>query len=57
MLFRSPYVEDVGGVQGTGPNLEMGGFGTGPDDRGIRVYLEWVAQHVGRWEYPVHVPR
>lgn len=54
MLFRSPWVEDVRGQLGTGPNLEMGGFGTGDRDRGIRVYLEWVKKHAGRWEYPSH---
>lgn len=55
MLLRSPYVEDVRGKQGTGPNFEMGGSGTGPDDRGIRFYYDWVRKHVGRWEYPRHV--
>lgn len=55
MLFRSPYVEDVTGKQGTGPNFEMGGGGTGEDDRGIRPYYEWLRAHVGRWEYPRHV--
>ena len=56
MLFRSPYVEDVRGQAGTGPNLEMGGLGGGDKDRGIRLYYEWVRDHVGRWEYPHHVP-
>ncbi len=55
MLFRSPYVEDVTGRQGTGPNFEMGGRGTGSDDRGYRPYLEWLRRNVGRWEYPAHV--
>lgn len=55
LLFRSPYLEDVRGQMGTGPNLEMGGYGTGDKDRGIRLYLEWVRDHVGRWEYPRHV--
>lgn len=55
MLFRSPYVEDVTGRQGTGPNFEMGGGGTGSDDRGYRPYLEWLRENVGRWEYPNHV--
>ncbi|MCC7014161.1 MAG: hypothetical protein IT454_16505 [Planctomycetes bacterium] len=55
MLFRAPYVEDVRGRQGTGPNFEMGGNGTGESDRGIRFYFEWVREHVGRWEYPRHV--
>ena len=55
MLFRSPYVESVRGVQGTGPNFEMGGGGTETDDRGIRPYYEWLRENVGRWEYPRHV--
>lgn len=55
MLFRSPYFEDVRGVQGTGPNLEMGGHGTGASDRGMRVYFDWVLANVGSWEYPRHV--
>ncbi len=55
MLFRSPYVEDVRGKADTGPNLEMGGGGTGESDRGIRFFYEWVRDNVGRWEYPRHV--
>jgi hypothetical protein len=55
MLFRSPYVEDVTGKQGTGPNFEMGGNGTGEDNRGIQFYYKWLRQNVGRWEYPRHV--
>ena len=55
MLFRSPYVEDVTGKQGTGPNFEVGGGGTGESDRGIRLYYEWLRDNVGRWEYPEHV--
>jgi hypothetical protein len=54
MLFRSSYAEDVRGKQGTGPNFEMGGFGKGESDRGIRVYFDWVQSHVGRWNYPRH---
>jgi hypothetical protein len=55
MLFRSPYVEDVRGKQGTGPNFEMGGGGTGESDRGIAPYYLWLRENVGRWEYPQHV--
>lgn len=55
MLFRSPYVEDVSGKQGTGPNYEMGGGGTGEADRGIRPYFDWLEANVGRWEFPNHV--
>jgi len=55
LLFRSPYVEDVTGVQGTGPNFEAGGGGTGENDRGIRPYYDWLKTNVGRWQYPKHV--
>lgn len=55
MLFRSPYLEDVRGKQGTGPNLEMGGWGAGESDRGVRFYFDWLQRNVGRWEYPQHV--
>lgn len=55
MLFRSPFAEDVRGVQGTGPNLEMGGEGTGANDRGVAVYYRWVRENVGVWQYPKHV--
>jgi hypothetical protein len=55
LLFRSPFVEDVRGVQGTGPNPEMGGSGGGASDRGVRVYYDWLARNVGRWEFPRHV--
>ena len=55
LLFRSPYVEDVRGQMGTGPNLEMGGYGTGDKDRGIRLYFDWVKKNVGTWKYPKHV--
>lgn len=55
MLFRSPYVEDVRGKAGTGPNFEMGGGGTGENDRGVRYYYEWVRANAGRWVFPKHV--
>lgn len=54
-LFRAPYVEDVRGRQGTGPNFEMGGDGTGESDRGIRFVYAWMKEHVGAWTYPRHV--
>jgi len=54
MLFRTPYVDNVRGRQGTGPNFEMGGYGTGDSDRGIRFFYEWSREHLGRWEYPEH---
>jgi len=55
MLFRSPFVEDVRGKSGTGPHAEMGGYGRGESDRGVRFFFEWMRDHVGRWEYPRHV--
>lgn len=55
MLFRTPFTESVRGVLGTGPNFAEGGGGTGTSDRGIRPYYDWLAEHVGRWEYPRHV--
>jgi len=55
LLFRSPYMEDVRGVQGTGPNFETGGGGSGEKDRGVRPVFEWLKVNVGRWEYPKHI--
>jgi hypothetical protein len=55
MLFRAAYVEDVRGRQGVGPCPEMGGEGTGENDRGIRFFYRWSQQRFGRWEYPRHV--
>ncbi|MCK6446379.1 MAG: hypothetical protein L6Q99_08315 [Planctomycetes bacterium] len=55
MLFRSPYLEDVRGRQGTGPNFELGGAGKGEASRGVRPYFEWLKANVGAWRYPRHV--
>lgn len=55
-MFHSGHVQGVTGYSGTGPHGEMGGYGTGPTDRGIKFYYEWVRDNVGRWEYPNHVP-
>ena len=54
-LFRSPYLENVRGKLGTGPNFAMGGGGTSTGDRGIRPFYDWLAKHVGPWKYPKHV--
>lgn len=54
-VLNSSYTQSIGGADGTGPHFEMGGYGTGPDDRGIRFYFEWVRDHVGRYEYPRHI--
>ena len=55
-MFHSGHVQGITGYSGTAPHGEMGGYGTGPTDRGIRFYYEWVRDNVGRWEYPNHVP-
>lgn len=55
-VLNTSYAQSIGGAAGTGPHFEMGGDGTGPDDRGIRFYFDWVRDNVGRWEYPKHVP-
>ncbi len=55
LLFRSCYVEDVRGRQGTGPNAEMGGSGKSEGDRGIRFFFAWSREQLGRWEFPRHV--
>jgi hypothetical protein len=34
---------------------KSGGYGSGPNDRGIRVHYERVRDNFGRWEYPRHV--
>lgn len=56
MLFHAGYVQGITGASGTAPHPEMGGGGTGPLDRGVRFYYEWVRDHAGRWAYPNHVP-
>jgi hypothetical protein len=55
-LFDSAFVQGITNYSGTAPHGEMGGHGTGPTDRGVRFYYEWVRDNVGRWEYPRHVP-
>jgi hypothetical protein len=54
MLFHSAYLQGITGKEGTGPHPEMGGNGTGPDDRGVRFYFEWVKENIGAYEYPKH---
>jgi hypothetical protein len=54
MLFHSAYLQGIGGKEGTGPHAEMGGNGTGPDDRGVRFYFDWVKENIGAYEYPRH---
>jgi hypothetical protein len=55
-MFHAGFVQGITNYSGTAPHAEMGGYGTGPSDRGIRFYYEWVRDNVGRWEYPRHVP-
>ena len=55
-MFHSGFVQGITNYSGTAPHGEMGGYGTGPTDRGIKFYYEWVRDNVGRWEYPRHVP-
>ncbi len=55
-MFHSGYLQGITNYSGTAPHAEMGGYGTGPEDRGVRFYFEWVRDNVGRWEYPRHVP-
>ncbi len=55
-MFHSGHVQGITNFSGTAPHGEMGGYGTGPTDRGIRFYYDWVRDNVGRWEYPQHVP-
>ena len=54
LLFHSAYTQGITCKEGTGPHPEMGGGGTGPDDRGVRFYFEWVEANVGAYKYPSH---
>jgi hypothetical protein len=56
LLFHAGFVQGITGASGSAPHAEMGGYGTGVNDRGVRFYYEWVRDNVGRWEYPRHVP-
>ena len=56
MLFHSGFIQGITNYSGSAPHPEMGGYGTGSRDRGVRFYYEWVRDNVGRWEYPRHVP-
>jgi hypothetical protein len=55
-LFHSAFVQGITNYSGTAPHGEMGGYGTGPTDRGIRFYYDWVRDNVGSWQYPRHIP-
>jgi hypothetical protein len=56
MLFHAGFIQGITNLSGSAPHAEMGGYGTGPGDRGVRFYYEWVRDNMGRWEYPRHVP-
>jgi len=56
MLFHAGFIQGITNDSGSAPHAEMGGYGTSAKDRGVRFYYEWVRDHVGRWEYPRHVP-
>lgn len=55
LIFHSAWVHGITGASGTSPHYDPGGTGTGPDDRGIRFYFDWVRANIGRYEYPRHV--
>lgn len=55
MLFHAAFIQGITNASGSAPHAEMGGYGTGPNDRGVRFYYEWVRDNVGRWEYPRHI--
>jgi hypothetical protein len=52
MLFHAAYLQGITNKSGTAPNPEMGGNGTGPDDRGVRFYFDWVKANVGPYSFP-----
>jgi hypothetical protein len=56
MLFHAAFIQGITNYSGTAPHAEMGGYGAGANDRGVRFYYERVRDNVGRWEYPRHVP-
>jgi hypothetical protein len=54
MLFHAAYLQGITNKSGTAPHAEMGGDGTGPEDRGVRFYYEWVKDKIGSYDYPRH---
>jgi hypothetical protein len=54
MLFHSAYLQGITNKSGTAPHAEMGGYGTGPDDRGVRFYFDWVRDNIGPYQFPKH---
>jgi hypothetical protein len=56
MLFHAGFIQGITNMSGSAPHAEMGGYGADAQDRGVRFYYDWVRDHVGRWEFPRHVP-
>jgi hypothetical protein len=56
MLFHAAFIQGITNYSGSAPHAEMGGYGTGSSNRGVRLYYEWVCDNVGRWQYPKHLP-
>jgi hypothetical protein len=56
LLFHAAFIQGITNFSGTAPHAEMGGYGTGPNDRGVRFYYDWVRNNIGRWQYPRHIP-
>ena len=54
LLFHAAYLQGITNKSGTAPHAEMGGYGTGPEDRGVRFYFEWVRNNIGPYQYPKH---
>jgi hypothetical protein len=54
LLFHSAFTQGVTNKSGSAPHPEMGGYGTGPDDRGVRFYFEWLHDTIGPYQYPHH---
>ena len=56
LFFHAAWVQGIGNHSGSAPHPEIGGAGDTQGNRGVRFFYEWVRDHVGRWEYPRHVP-
>jgi hypothetical protein len=54
LMFHCAYCQGITDKSGTGPNPEIGGLGIGPEDRGMRIYFDWVKEHIGSYQYPKH---
>jgi hypothetical protein len=54
LMFHCAYCQGITNKSSTGPNPEIGGGGTGPEDRGMRIYFDWVKEHIGPYSYPKH---